>query len=86
MAPDTVIDRILEPVTGSLTPEVAQRIVNARMDEETQAGLDELAEKADRSELSEEERAEYEDFVETIDLVGIIKAKARNVLILSQES
>jgi hypothetical protein len=80
MAPAKIIDRILEPVTGSLTPEVAERIVNSHLDAETQTRLDVLAGKADRGDLTDEEREEYEDFVEAIDFVGIIKAKARMVL------
>jgi hypothetical protein len=75
-----VADRMLRPVTDCLTPEVARRIVDARLDAETQARIDELAAKANRGTLTDEEREEYAEFVEYIDLIGIIKAKARLLL------
>jgi len=79
----TVSERMLQPVTDCLTPEVARRIVDARLDAETQARIDELARKANRGTLTVQERDEYAEFVEYIDLVGIIKAKAR--LLLQQQ-
>ena len=80
MATVNVSDRMLRPVTDCLTPEVARRIVDARLDSDTQARIDELASKANRGGLTEEERDEYAEFVEYIDLIGIIKAKARTIL------
>jgi hypothetical protein len=55
-----------------LTPEVSQRTVNLR--------LDRLAAKANEGQLTDDERQEYEEFVEGIDLMGILKARARTVL------
>ena len=75
-----VADRMLRPVTDSLTPDVARRIADAELDSETQARIDELASKANRGTLTDEEREEYAEFVEYIDLIGIIKAKARLLL------
>ena len=83
MTMPTVSERMLQPVTDCLTPEVARRIVDARLDAETQARIDELARKANRGTLTVQERDEYAEFVEYIDLVGIIKAKAR--LLLQQQ-
>ena len=76
----TVLDRFLRPFTECLTPEVAQRIVNLRLDAQSQARLDELATKANEGQLTDDERHEYEEFVEGIDLMGILKAQARTVL------
>ncbi|MCY2991179.1 MAG: hypothetical protein NTY19_25370 [Planctomycetota bacterium] len=76
----TVLDRFLDPVTDCLTAAVAERIVGVQVDLQTQARLDDLAEKANRGELTEEEREEYMEYVEGMDLVGILKAKARKVL------
>ncbi len=76
----SVSDRMLRPVTDCFTAEVARRIVEARLDTDTQARIDELAAKANRGTITEEERREYAEFVEYIDLVGIIKAKARLLL------
>ena len=76
----TVLDRFLGPFTECLTPEVAQRIVNLQLDSQSQARLDELAAKANEGQLTDDERQEYEEFVEGIDLMGILKARARTVL------
>jgi len=80
MATVSVAEQMLQPVTDCLTPDVAQRIVAAHLDEPTQARIDSLAAKANRGTLSDDERDEYAQFVEYIDLVGIIKAKARRLL------
>ena len=71
---------MLQPLTDCLTPEVAHRIVGAGIDPDTQARIDELANKAHRGTLTQEERDEYSQFVEYIDLIGILKAKARLLL------
>lgn len=76
----TVLDRFLRPFTECLTPEVAQRIVNLQLDAQSQARLAELATKASEGQLTDDERQEYEEFVEGIDLMGILKARARTVL------
>jgi hypothetical protein len=76
----TVLDRFLDPVADCLTPAVAERIVGVPVDPQTQRRLDELADKANRGELTEEEREEYAEYVEGMDVVGILKAKARKVL------
>jgi hypothetical protein len=75
----TVLDRLLRPFTECLTPEVAQRIVNLQLDSHSQARLDELAAKANEGQLIDDERQEYEEFVEGIDLMGILKARAQTV-------
>jgi len=77
---NTVLDRFLRPFTECLTPEVAQRIVNLQLDSQSQVRLDELAAKANEGQLTDNERQEYEEFVEGIDLMGILKARARTVL------
>jgi len=75
------IERLLEPLTACLTPEVAQRIVDLRLDDpSTLQRLDYLREKANEGTLTEQERAEYEGFVEGNDLVMLIKSQARSVL------
>ena len=77
---ETVLDRFLRPFTDCLTREVAQRIVNLKLDAQSQARLNELADKANQGQLTSDERQEYEEFVEGIDLLGILKARAQTVL------
>ena len=75
------IERLLEPGTACLTPEVAQRIVDLRLDDpSTLERLDYLREKANEGTLTDEERTEYDGFVEGNDLVMLIKDQARSIL------
>lgn len=73
-------DRLLEPVVGCLTPEAARRLVEFRIDAETQRRLDDWAEKANEGRLSDVESREYGAFIAALDFVGILQAKARRVL------
>lgn len=77
MALARMLYRLLDPLTECFTPEVAQRVVNLRPDPETQQRLYELAAKANEGDLTDEESTEYRAYVEAIDLIGILQAKAR---------
>jgi hypothetical protein len=59
---------------------VARRIVNLRATPKQQTRIDELAQKANEGLLSETEAREYAAYVEGIDMIGILQAKARSVL------
>ncbi len=75
------IERMLEPLTACLTPEVAQRIVDLRLDDpSTLQRLEYLREKANEGTLTNPEQVEYEGFVEGNDLLMLIKDQARSVL------
>jgi uncharacterized protein YnzC (UPF0291/DUF896 family) len=74
-----VLDRVLDPVTHCLTPEVARRIMDLRADAEVQARVDELARKANEGQLSERERAEYDTYRSAFHFVTILQAKARSL-------
>ena len=76
----SVLDRILDPVTDCFTPEVAQRIIGLRIDPALQSRMSDLADKANEGMLSSEEKREYEEYVEAVDILGILKAKARLTL------
>lgn len=81
-APDqtSILDRVLEPVADCLTRDVAAKLVALRADTETQARVDELADKANEGTLSAEERAEYDRYREAFHFVTILQAKARKLL------
>jgi hypothetical protein len=76
----SVPDVMLEPLAKCFTPEVAKSIVESCLDPIVQARIDELAAKANRGTLSDAEREQYSEFVEYIDFVAIVKAKARRLL------
>jgi hypothetical protein len=76
----SALDRLLDPLGRCLTPEVARAVIALRADEETQARIDELADKCTEGTLSPAERAEYEAYVAAIDFLTVLQAKARGSL------
>jgi hypothetical protein len=74
------LDRLLEPLTDVLTPEVASALLDLRADAELQVHIDELRRKANEGTLTRAEDVEYKDFVEAVDVISIIQAKARRFL------
>jgi hypothetical protein len=77
---ETLSSSVLDPFTACLTPEVAKRIAGFRADAETQARVDQLADKANEGTLSAQEKAEYRQLVEAFDIITILQAKARSFL------
>jgi len=63
-----------------LTPEVARNLVRYRFDAKAQSHIDGLARKCNEGQLTDAERREYETYVQTIDFIGILQAKARALL------
>ena len=73
----SALDRMLDPLTDCFTRDAAERLLTLRVDPGTRAKIDDLAAKANEGTLSEIERAEYLDYVEAMDLIGILQSKAR---------
>jgi hypothetical protein len=67
-------------MTAALSPEVARRIVALRATPDVQSRADELARKASEGTLTADEELEYKEFVEAVDIISIIQAKARRFL------
>jgi hypothetical protein len=76
----TVLDAFLEPLTQCFTPDVARKIVDFRPDSRTEQRLEYLRERANEGLLTTEERTEYAEFVEALDFVGLLKARARKLI------
>jgi hypothetical protein len=74
------LDRLVEPIVRTLTPEVAKAIVALRADPELQERMDELAEKCNEGRLTADEREEYETNIRFGNFIAIIQAKARRML------
>ena len=70
-------EQMLDPIFAG---ETAQRVLDFTLDDEARQRLDYLRQRANEGELSEPERAEYERFVENLDLLAILKAEARAAL------
>jgi hypothetical protein len=75
-----ILDRFLDPFGAFLTPEVARRLVDFRVDEQTQARIDELADKCNEGQLTPAEREEYDTYISVIDFITVLQAKARTVV------
>lgn len=80
MAATSYLDRLLDPLTEAFTPKMASALLELRADSELEAHIDELREKANAGTLTPAEDAEYKEFVEALDLISIMQAKARRYL------
>jgi hypothetical protein len=76
----TTLDRLVEPLVRTFTPEVARSLIRLRAGPELQDRMDELAEKCNEGRLTPEERDEYETSVRFANYLAIIQAKARRLL------
>jgi hypothetical protein len=74
------LDRLLDPVSRCLTPDVARRIIELRADPELQKRVDLLADRSAEGQLTPEERLEYETYVRASRFIAILQAKARKLL------
>ncbi|MGV3720525.1 MAG: hypothetical protein ACO1SX_06395 [Actinomycetota bacterium] len=76
----STLDLLLDPVSRCLTPDAARRLVDLRADPELQERMELWAEKSTEGQLTPEEREEYDTYVRTIHVIGILQAKARRLL------
>jgi hypothetical protein len=74
------LDRLLDPLTDTLTPESASALLALRVDSEVEARIDELRRKANEGALTPAEDSEYKEFIDTLDVVSLMQAKARRFL------
>jgi hypothetical protein len=70
----------LEPLAEELTPQQAQKILAIKPRATLIERVENLADKANEGRLTPEERAEYEYYVDVDDVIGLLKARARQVL------
>lgn len=77
------LDRLFDPLGDCLTPEVARRIVDLRVDAGTQEKLNQLADKCTEGTLTPSEKTEYDTLIGAITFVSVLQAKARQIV--SQE-
>ena len=82
----SALNQLLEPLTRMLSSDAAQQILALRIDPAVQARIDDLADRCNDGALTVPERSEYEDYVEAISLINILKAKARRVVSAQQSN
>jgi len=75
-----ILSQLLEPVGQMMPVDFAQKLAAMRASPDVQARIDELAGRCTEGELTDKERAEYEAYVEAIDVISILQAQARSVL------
>jgi len=78
--------KILDPVAQCFTPEVAQRVAELRADPAVQARIEELAEKCNEGTITPEEMAEYDAYIQAMDVVAVLQKKAHTLIVPSNAS
>lgn len=81
MSTTSFLDRMLDPVADSMSREFAESLIALKADDQFLARIEVLRRKANDGSLSPDEDAEYKDFVEALDVISILQAKARQVLV-----
>ncbi len=76
----TAMDKMLDQLSDCLNAEAARRVIDLRIDEETQARVAALGEKANEGLISAEELDEYKSYIEIADIIAILKLKAKRFL------
>jgi hypothetical protein len=74
------LETMLGPVAECFDRESAERLASLQIAPKTLARIQQLAERANEGTLSDAERAEYHEYVEAMDIVAILQAKARESL------
>ena len=75
-----LLDQLLDPLAQSFSEQQARQILEWRLDSDTRDHLDRLREGANEGNLSDEESNEYRRWVDDLDVIAIIQAKARQAL------
>jgi len=72
--------KILDPVAQCFTPEVAKRVAELRADPAVQARIEELADKCNEGTITPEEMAEYDAYIQAMDVIAVLQKKARTLI------
>jgi len=81
MTTSQALDRLLDPVGKTFGVRTAAAIANLRADADLQAKMEYLARRCTDGELTPEEKGEYDALVSANNIIAILQAKARAVLI-----
>ncbi len=76
----SILDRLMDPVVRTFTPDVARALVRLRAEPRVQARMDLLARKCNRGDLTPREREEYETSIRFANYLAILQSKARRLL------
>jgi hypothetical protein len=73
--------KILDPVAQCFTPEVAKRVAELRADPAVQVRIEELAEKCNEGTITPEEMAEYDAYIQAMDVVAVLQKKPCTLIV-----
>jgi hypothetical protein len=76
----TAFERLVRPLSQSLSVELARALIDVQADAETQSRYDELADKRAEGQMVAAELAELEALVRTNTFLGVFKTEARALL------
>lgn len=82
----TALERLLRPLSKTLTLDLARALATIESDAETQDRYDQLATQNTEGRLTPEEQAELESIVRANTLLGALKAEAHSFLAHSKLS
>lgn len=72
-----VLERLLNPQRGALSPELARFILEIDFSSDDRARIEQLSKQAQAGSLSTDDRAELDEFLTANDFLTILKSKAR---------
>ena len=75
----SALDQLLNPATGFLTPQSAQKLVDWKVSDELRERVEELGRKANLGVLTEEEDAEYRAYLDDAEVISLMQAKTRRL-------
>jgi hypothetical protein len=75
-----LLDRMLEPVSEAISPEIARKLISLRADDVAQARMDKLADARNEGSLTPQEDAEYRALIAAASVIAVLQSKARAVL------
>ena len=75
----SALDQLLNPSAGWLTPVGAQRLIDWKLSDEYRERIEELGGKANAGVLTAEEDAEYRAYLDDVELISLMQAKARRL-------
>jgi hypothetical protein len=72
-----ILNRLIDPEVGDLSPEAAESILRLDFPEADHARMAELSSKAQEGTLTADEREELQEYVRVADLLALLQSKAR---------
>jgi hypothetical protein len=68
-------------VVRCFTPEVAKRVAELRADPDVQARIEEPADRCNEGTITPDEMAEYDAYIQAMDVVAVLQKKALTLIV-----